>query len=161
MRNLAEFRRKMDILDKKRADREKGRVEQLREAAEQGHISAQRLLGEYYFNGWGIPQDKEEATNWYRKSAEQGNTEAQWRLAECYFEGEGVPQDKEEAIVWWRKASAQNGQYADYSKYRLGKCYYDGDGVPKSKTEAIKWLQKASEKGHKEATDLLRQIEGK
>ena len=49
-------------------------------AAEQGHASAQVLLGAMYATGRGVPQDEAEAVRWYRLSAEQGHATAQYNL---------------------------------------------------------------------------------
>ena len=45
-------------------------------AAEQGLAEAQYNLGVCYINGWGVPQDVEEAIKWLRKAAEQGYEDA-------------------------------------------------------------------------------------
>ena len=47
-----------------------------REAAEQGHVSAQFNLGVMYETGQGVPEDKAEAIKWIRKAAEQGDEDA-------------------------------------------------------------------------------------
>jgi uncharacterized protein len=50
-------------------------------AAKQGHARAQCNLGRIYEEGdCGIPQDTNEAINWYSKAAAQGNPEAQAKL---------------------------------------------------------------------------------
>lgn len=49
-------------------------------AASQGLLMAQCRLGDCYYLGEGITQDKKKATEWYREAAEQGCVEAQWRL---------------------------------------------------------------------------------
>jgi len=40
--------------------------------AEQGDVIAQTHLGEMYTQGRGVPQDNQEARQWYRLAAEQG-----------------------------------------------------------------------------------------
>ena len=46
-------------------------------AAEQGHVEAQKGLGEvYYYGEEGVPKDYKEAAKWYRMAAEQGDKEA-------------------------------------------------------------------------------------
>lgn len=62
----------------------------LRKAAEQGDIDAQYKLGNCYYNGNGVSEDKAEAVKWYRKAAEQGNVDAQYSLGNCYSNGYGV-----------------------------------------------------------------------
>ena len=45
-------------------------------AAEQGYDVGQKLVGDYYAWGFGVPQDLHEAAKWYRKAAEQGHATA-------------------------------------------------------------------------------------
>ena len=56
-------------------------------AAEQSDVDAQFNLAILYEKGLGVPQDSEEATNWYRLAAEQGDVDAQFNLAILYEEG--------------------------------------------------------------------------
>ena len=76
--------------------------------AEQGHATAQGLLGFMYNNGEGVPQDYKEAVKWYRLSAEQGLAVAQSRLGLTYERGLGVPKDYVLAHMWTNLA-ASNG----------------------------------------------------
>jgi hypothetical protein len=52
----------------------------LHTAAQQGDAIAQVNLGIIYEKGYGVPQDRAEALNWYRKAAEQGHVDALQRL---------------------------------------------------------------------------------
>ena len=61
----------------------------LRKAAEQGDIDAQYELGNCYYNGRGVSEDKAEAVKWYRKAAEQGHVNAQYQLGFLYEIGWG------------------------------------------------------------------------
>ena len=49
--------------------------------AEGGYIDAQYNLGIMYDNGKGVPQDYQEAVNWYRLAAEQDYSSAQHNIA--------------------------------------------------------------------------------
>ena len=82
-------------------------IEQLRQAAEQGHAVAQSILGSLYLAGEGVAKDDREAAKWFRKAAEQGNAEAQFNLGIMYLTGEGVPEDDREAVKWLRLAAEQ------------------------------------------------------
>jgi TPR repeat protein len=63
-----------------------------RPLAEQGHASAQMLVGGIYDDGKGVvPQDYAEAMKWYRLSAEQGDSGGQILLGVMYYDGKGVP----------------------------------------------------------------------
>lgn len=54
---------------------------------------AQLDLGFMYDNGYGVPQDYQEAIAWYRRAADQGNDRAQYNLAHIYDKGDGVSRD--------------------------------------------------------------------
>ena len=71
-----------------------------RKAAEKGHGKSQLALGEAYFHGMGVTEDKEKAVKWFHKSAEQGDFIAKWWLGECYTNGDGVEKDLVKAD-WW------------------------------------------------------------
>ena len=62
-----------------------------RQAAEQGHASAQFNLGLMYATGEGVPEDDAEAVRWYRMAAEQGHAGAQFNLGLMYATGGGRP----------------------------------------------------------------------
>jgi TPR repeat protein len=57
-----------------------GNVE-MRVAAEHGNKGAQRILGDWYRDGRGVPQDHAQASLWYLKAAEQGDADAKAALA--------------------------------------------------------------------------------
>ena len=48
----------------------------LKEAAQEGDEIAQKLLGDCYFEGCGVPQSVEEAKRWWKKAADNGSEEA-------------------------------------------------------------------------------------
>lgn len=80
---------------------------QVRIAANQGDVRAQRSLGEFYSYGKGVPQAFEQAAQWFHKAAEQGDVHSQKFLGEYYRDGKGVPQDYGQAVKWFRKAADQ------------------------------------------------------
>jgi TPR repeat protein len=69
--------------------------------------NAQYIIGEMYYNGFGVKEDHAEAAIWFRKAAEQGNPEAQYVIGQMYYNGLGVKEDHAEAIIWFRKAAKQ------------------------------------------------------
>ena len=58
--------------------------------AEKGDATAQFKLGIIYNNGWGVPADIAEATEWYRKAAEQGHAASKDMLRTTFFTEEGI-----------------------------------------------------------------------
>ena len=127
-------------------------VELLSEIAEQGHVKAQYDLGECYYYGRYVTQDRGEAVKWYLKAGEQGHADAQYSLGFCYANGQGVGQDRGEAVNWYRKAAEQGHSNAQNS---LGFCYQKGFGVTQDLGEAVKWYRKAAEQGNSSAQNNL------
>ena len=72
---------------------------------EENDSNAQYLIGEMYYNGFGVKEDHAEAAIWFRKAAEQGHSEAQFVIGRMYYYGWGVKKDHAEAIIWFRKAA--------------------------------------------------------
>ena len=69
---------------------------------------AQYNLGFMYEQGRGVPQDYNQAVDWYRKAAEQNEAAAQYSLGLMYDQGTGVPRNLSEANRWYNLA-AKNG----------------------------------------------------
>lgn len=82
-------------------------VTQYRIAAEQGNANAQFKLGEAYYDGQVVAQDRQQAVRWFNAAAEQGHVEAQYTLGFIYQMGRGVSSDPSQAIAWYEKAAAQ------------------------------------------------------
>ena len=95
------------------ADFEAGSLEEWRPLAEQGHVIAQSNLGFLYMQGWGVPQDDDEALKWSRKAAEHGDASALNNLGVMYRDGRGVTQDDVQALMWFTIAAAQGQKNRD------------------------------------------------
>ena len=134
------------------AARAKAECDELKRMADRGDAEAQTKLGERYYKGEGVAQDKAGAVKWFRKAAEQGFALAQNYLGVCYYNGEGVAQDKAGAVKWYRKAAEQGLAKAQCN---LGGCYYNGEGVAQDKAGAVKWYRKAAEQGFALAQNYL------
>ena len=62
-------------------------------------------LGEMYYNGIGVDQDKSSALTWYKKSADEGGlAKGQFKVGKMLFEGDGVKQDKAMGINYVKLA---------------------------------------------------------
>lgn len=55
-------------------------LKRIKEAAEQGDVDAQYMLGDFYANGEGVKQDYEKAIEWTKKAADQGHIMAKLQL---------------------------------------------------------------------------------
>lgn len=78
-----------------------------RKAAARGYAPAQRVLGDMYYRGKGVPQHYREALKWFSLAAEQGDALAQILLGEMYAIGRGVPTDYIHAYAWLSLAAIE------------------------------------------------------
>src|ERR1041385_4389419 len=129
--------------------------QELVKRAESGDPQAQFELGRAYEDGKGVPQDDEQAVQWFRKSAEQGNAKAQTSLGVMYAQGLGVNYDRAEAIRWYKQAAKQG---LDEAIYNIAIAYYNGEGVEANLHDAATWMMVASRNGDTQATEALTRI---
>ncbi|MGA0601375.1 tetratricopeptide repeat protein [Caulobacter sp. KR2-114] len=77
---------------------------------------ASRLLGDIYFNGWGLnAPDKAEAASHYRKASNRGDGEASYKLAGMYQTGDGVGAANVFEAFRLLQLAAQQGYHAPAS----------------------------------------------
>ena len=91
---------------------EERRIKTYTSSAENNDVTAQLILGECYYYGWGVEQDYKQAVVWYKKAAEQGYAPAQCNLGYCYDVGRGVEQDYKQAVAWYEQAAKQGNEAA-------------------------------------------------
>ena len=138
-------------------------------AAEAGHYTAQRKLGELgelgklgallfklgrkYVEGRGVEQDDAEAMRLFRLAAEVGHEGMYQRLLELgdrSHAGEGVPQNYTIAAKWYRLAAELGIVDA---QIKLGNMYSAGEGLPKDARFAYMWFNLAAAQGGKDAKE--------
>lgn len=139
-------RPKEELLSPVRLEEPQG-VQRLTILAEGGDARAQHALGQCYFHGIGVEQDRQRGAQWFRKAAELGDPEAQNDLAVCYANGVGAEQDPAQAIHWYQRA-AEGG--STLAMCNLGQVYERGLGVKKSFRQAAEWFRRAAELGSPE-----------
>lgn len=111
--------------------------------AEKGDCKAQFILGNCYYNGYGIDVDYAEALSWREKAAEAGDAQTQFLVAQQYFSGIGTLIDVEKAKHWYT-LSAENGNVE--AQFELAKLLENGkDRVKKNLAGAFYWYKKAAE----------------
>ncbi|WP_340200836.1 serine/threonine-protein kinase [Ascidiimonas sp. W6] len=117
-----------------------------KEAAAEGSIEAQHMLGWIYQNGLegATKKDLDESLWWYRKAAENDHIASMNNLGTIY-EGK---ENYAEAKIWYTKAANKNNKYGAYN---LGSLKYSGNGEPVDKEGSLKWFLKAAEQDHKAA----------
>ena len=104
-------------------------IETLRLLAGLGCRNARTMLGECYLNGIGVPEDKEQAVEWFRMAAEQRDWSAAYILGDESLRDDGAPPGWLEAKKWrWRTAhSKEEWTGADGFK-RIFSEWYDTAG---------------------------------
>ena len=114
--------------------------EWLKKAADNGHVTAQALMG---FDEI-IRDNAAVGVEYWEKASAGGHLKAMHNLAELYRDGDcDVPMNKPRAIELFRKAADAGYLEAMGS---LGICYATGDGVAQDDYEAFRWFQLAAEK---------------
>lgn len=94
--------------------------------AEDGDVDAQCAVGERFWFGDLVLEDRARAVHWYTQAAMQGHGYAQCCLAYAYALGEGVEKNPEQAAYWYGRAAAQGEIIGICS---LAACYANGFGV--------------------------------
>lgn len=85
--------------------------------AKLGNAKAQCILGEYYFEGWGVNRDETEGIKWLLKAVSQGNAEAMYKIGQyCSYKG-----NDEEAVKWYSKSADQGNSSAKSNLDSLAK----------------------------------------
>lgn len=56
-------------------------------------VAANKVLGAFYEEGDGVPQNFDEAVEWYRKGADGDDPQAQRSMGEMYVKGIGISQN--------------------------------------------------------------------
>ncbi|MDS1136235.1 tetratricopeptide repeat protein [Nitratireductor indicus] len=122
--------------------------------AEEGNLTAQAYLGDYFYRGEIVKQDFEQAALWYMALVENTPKDtndpdslvllrgAGAALGSMYQEGRGVARDAEQAVKWYTMAAEAGSVRAAYN---LGAVYEQGLGVASNDALAAEWYAKAAE----------------
>ena len=142
----------------------------IQKAAANNNPDALKWLGDCYFYGQGVTEDKPEAVKCYIKSSEMGNGPAQFELGRCYYTGEGVERDTIKAEKWmhksmmnecpgarelWIKYDGENRFVKTFheatvlndarAQYYLGMEYIYGRFVEKDEAKGLQYLYQSAE----------------
>lgn len=122
--------------------------------AKEGDAIASYWLGMLNWDGWGIPQNRQQALFLIQVAAEGSHRTAQHNLGVAYDNGYEVGKSYYKAFFYYSQAAQQG--YKD-SMHAIGSFYYWGQGVQQDYTKARFWYRKAAKLGHNEAMcDLAR-----
>jgi len=124
-----------------------------RPLAGNGNRRAQTILGELYYEGLGVQEDRVEAMRWTRLAAEQGVAQAQENLGFFLELGHGVAIDLSEAALWYRRAAAQGRLDSHYALAQL----LERQGTQGSVREAETFYRRAASQGHAQSQFALAQ----
>jgi TPR repeat protein len=122
-------------------------------AADKGHVQAQRVLGQYYFQK--DHQDLRKSHSWMMKAATAGDTQAQRLLATRYATGRGLIQNADEAFKWYMLAAQEGDPVA---QFEVAQSYRRGKPVEKDLQQAIIWLERSARQGYLPAEHLYGQL---
>jgi TPR repeat protein len=102
--------------------------------------------------------DYGEAAYWYRLAANDGEAKAFTNLGTLVVRGQGVDKpDPSAAQLLWLSAAARGEPVAMFD---LGTMYEHGIGVAADLAAAKKWYAWAAAKGHTQARDALKRLDG-
>jgi hypothetical protein len=76
-------------------------------AAEQGIGLPETWVGDFYYDGIGVPIDYAEALAWYRRGSEHGYASASRYVGDFHLFGLGTTRSAEQALAWYSKAAEQ------------------------------------------------------
>ena len=105
----------VSLLEKGGADNLRQAYLLFKDAAEKGDPEGEHNLGVMYYDGNGIPKNREEAAAWFRKAAEKGHACSQYNLANMLVSGEDVAGDVPEARKWYALAADAGLGMASYN----------------------------------------------
>lgn len=120
--------------------------------AEKGNAYAQFMLGQMYYSGENVKQDKDMAVKWYTKAANQGNADALYDLWQMYDTGENVTQDKDKALLFLTSAAEKGSAKGQFQMARI---YFTGNGVRIDIDKALKLYADAAYGGNADAQYVL------
>lgn len=110
----------------------------------QGDAAAIAVLGEFYINGIGIPEDVEMGIEMLKKAIDAGCAEATGTLATLYLQGEKVPTNERLAINYIQQGADMGNAVA---MGKMASVYLYGNYGVQDNRIALEWAQKAAKLG--------------
>ena len=136
----------------KRRMEEEEEVAAKRKKAEEGDADAMYDLGLWYTHGAkGLPEDMQQACEWFRRASELDHPSATAALGSCYCHGVGVEEDETRGVMLISMAAGQGSALGYYS---LGSFRRDGRfGLANDLKETARWFRKAQSSPLQDTTD--------
>lgn len=130
----------------------KAAFEHLEKAADKGSNEAHYFLGEFYFNGYGIPKNFETGNAHLEKALAADVKLALYRVGLNYLYGLGKPEDFHQAQVYFKKSVQPQIELSQNKNLEatlnLGIMQALGQGVAKKEVEAYAYYKVAAEGGY-------------
>ncbi|KAF1052711.1 MAG: Secretory immunoglobulin A-binding protein EsiB [Stenotrophomonas maltophilia] len=142
----------VEALRQRLADDPRQAARLILEAASQGEVEAQALLGQILLDGTGIERDPALAATWFGIAAQNGHLMARNMLGRCHEHGWGVPADPAEAAQHYAMAAAED---LDWGLYNLANLLSTGRGVPQDVAHAYALYHRAADLGHAKSMNLV------
>jgi uncharacterized protein len=116
-------------------------------------------LGNAYFYGRGVAEDKANGNAILQKAADLGSSDAAVDLGANYLDGDGVSKNVEKGLALYLEAAKQNNSIA---LNNLGNVYIDGKNAPKKPTLAKDFFERGIALGNSASMNDLgyRLVEG-
>lgn len=126
------------------------------------------VRGHQYSQGWGVPQNFQEAARHFHKAARMKNAEGMYLMAIMHLEGKGVRQDVGRALDLLKEAAEMSSELnlkvcnvtlrmpesnpgVFSAQHCLGILYSEGVHLPLDYSKAIHWYKKATMNGSGQA----------
>lgn len=119
----------------------------LYEVAQGGHAFAWADYGRCLWNGWGVPENREEALAAYKRAGDLGSAEGAYIAAYNLY---WMFKRYDEAYAYAQKALNGEDPKGDL-RYLLGLMAYNGRGRPKDIAESLRLHQEAAARGNADA----------
>jgi TPR repeat protein len=123
--------------------------------ADSGDPAAQTLIGELYWNGFGVARDRKKAIEWYEFAANAGNREAQFIYGNLLLRGQFIKEDKTAGEAFLRKAAESGHARAQFNFAQIITARRPTWSGFKA---ALPWYEKAAESGLADAQYAMSNI---
>ena len=130
-------------------------LEIFRRLEQSGNIEAARDLGQMYWSGYGVSQDRSKACDYFAQAEAAGDAKATERLALCFDNGDGRPLDYGRSAELFERATTR-GVATAY--FRLARLEDAGLGRPKNPARAAELCRIGADLGDPVAQASLGQM---
>ena len=116
-------------------------------AAATKHIEAINKLGDCYYFGHGVTENKDQAIKCYQFTADNNSLYGKYRMGACAYSGYGMPKNPQLAMTYFQAvANTAHPNAFDAQRY-IGYIYYNA----KDYQHAFPYLRASADQGHSQA----------